>query len=552
MTATTYQLLESGKSAELAAALRLVAEAEVLGEPKFSPRVQQELETLIVCRNYAPVLHELCHLLQVADHCGRRPDRVEHFFWGAGPARPSLFRGLVEQALPSDRLSLTDNGVALAYEDSPFAISFGRMPLLSAMLEFLVTTLGYLAVDDLVQGLREGGFSKAATSAQSKQLAKNVYAYLGEHLPTAQEQRKLHRLLQFMTRHRPGGFDQHAIDDDGILHFWQEESLATSSDGLDFRTYSTVYQLFVDFRQVLESLTEAEGLHAPLPLGGDREAGEIDPAAIQQQLESIDRQTLDLGWLGEEPVARIKFLNKREQEDLQQLVNSGAAARPLALSLLRVEIFGKGQSRITQALRRKVSADELADLVSTPTSEDYAERQAALARVEEHLRKVLQAALHVLLRNESDQVAALFPALAASLDLSPLRQLWPSSHADSNVVPLGSATVGRRLSALLADPTVVGKELAALTESADKAYKGLSRQGFRDDEINNPEVVAGFEQAVTPLLGLAGQLQEFLTTLADKAPTSGWGGQFAVDAQVFTEQFSRLYLDIGRKEACPS
>lgn len=554
MTATTHQLLESGKSAELAAALQLVEEAEALGQRRFSRQVCHELGTLIVCRNYAPVLHELCHLVQIADQCGRYPDRVERFFWGAGPARPAVFRGVVEPHLPSDRISLTDNGVALDYGDGSFAVSFGRMPLLAAMMEFLVTTLGYLAVDDLVQGLREGDFSKAAVSAQSKSLAKQLYGYLATHLPSAQEQRKLHRLLGFMSRHRPEGFDLHAIDDDSILRFWREESLTDNNDGLDFRTYATVYRMFVDFHRVLGSLAESAGLDAPLPLGGDRDSGEVDPDRIQRQLEIIDRDRTSLGWLADSPADRIKFLNRKEHDDLQRLVEDGDTGRALALSLIRCEVFGKGQSRITQALRRKVDAQTLRSLTEQPAQADYADWLGQLRKHQAHLDKVLQASLHVLLRGESEQSLALLSELAGEMDLTPLRQLWPSAQADDDdkVVALGTAAIGKRLASMLSDPAVVGPELAGIATSAARAFKGLSRQGFRDEELDDAEVIAGYEQAGPLLIALKAQLAGFVATLEAHEPGNGWDGQFDRDRGVFSEHFQRLYLQGNRQEGASS
>ena len=64
-------VLDAGKSPELVAALSLVMEADVNGEPKFTPRDCRELTKVITCRTYAKPLLELCHLVRIADACAQ-------------------------------------------------------------------------------------------------------------------------------------------------------------------------------------------------------------------------------------------------------------------------------------------------------------------------------------------------------------------------------------------------------------------------------------------------------------------------------------------------
>ena len=79
-------VLDAGKSPELVAALSLVMEADVNGEPKFTPRDCRELTKVITCRTYGKPMLELCHLVRIADACTHGAD-YQMFFWGGGPAR---------------------------------------------------------------------------------------------------------------------------------------------------------------------------------------------------------------------------------------------------------------------------------------------------------------------------------------------------------------------------------------------------------------------------------------------------------------------------------
>ena len=174
--AAERMLLEADKSVELANVFRVVADAEADGVPKFSEPLCRDLVRAIVCRVYAPPLLELCHLIRAAESCA---GGYEAFFWGSGPARAAAFRAYAEGNLvPTTGVTAMTSGLKLGYADSDFTVTYSRMPFLSALLEFLVTSIGYRPVDDAVEPLRARGTTAKQVSAVAKDMASQVYAYL--------------------------------------------------------------------------------------------------------------------------------------------------------------------------------------------------------------------------------------------------------------------------------------------------------------------------------------------------------------------------------------
>jgi len=129
-------VLEEGKSSELAQCLHAVQEITVDDDDKYPEKTCRELARIIVCRTYAPVVHELCHLVVIAAHAGSPSGRYEELFWDSGAARAANFRAHLMARPWQEAPVAVDGGEAVAnYDDKPFAVSYGRMSLLSALME---------------------------------------------------------------------------------------------------------------------------------------------------------------------------------------------------------------------------------------------------------------------------------------------------------------------------------------------------------------------------------------------------------------------------------
>ncbi|MBL6928908.1 MAG: hypothetical protein ISR44_07020 [Rhodospirillales bacterium] len=540
-------IIEVGKSSELVAAFRMVEEAGSEGEPKFSPQVCRDLAKAIACRNYSKAVLELCHLVRIADALGGGAG-YEMFFWGLDAARSSGFRA---QAIEGVRLmggriaglNLTESGVEAVYPDGAFNVTFGRMPFLSALMEFLLSSVGYGEIDGVLRDCLGPGVSAKDISDQANGLSRLIYDYLKDHLPTAQNQRKFRRLIEFMEQKVGEDFGAGSIDDDVVFEFWRNESTMGTADGVDFKTFPAAFKTFVRFRQTLDAAGDYQALSNPHAIGLDREAGEIDPDAVYGMIDTIDEYQNPLLALDEPPADAIKFLNRRETGAINLLFECGDAAFALPLSLMRCEVFGKGQGQITQALRRKAGAAELGKLIADCAPESYTDKARELEGVAAHIDKALLASLHALARNRNSAAVNLVVTLRPQADFTRLRDvLAVDESGEGNVVMLRAASVAERFLEVVEDADQVGTEIAGLMNDARKAFRGISRQGFSDSEADNADIQDGFADGAATLIDIGAQITAFVEFLGRVSlPHPDWEGQFAADKSDFSQQFEMLY-----------
>lgn len=530
-------LLEADKSAELANAFRIVADAEAGGEPKFTEAVCRDLVRTVVCRVYAPPLLELCHLIRAADGCA---GGYEAFFWGSGPARAGAFRAYAEGALlrlPGIKAAKT--GLKLDYADGTFLVTYSRMPFLSALLEFLVTAIGYRAIDDAVEPLHARDAKGSQVSAVAKDLASQLYAYLKDHLSSAQSQRKFRRLITFLDATAEASPD--TIDDALLLDFWLHES--GSEDGADFKTYRAVYLAFLRFIQALSAARDRDELENVKVLGSDRAAGEVDPHALEAGLEVLEESVNPLAALANEPCDAVRFLTKTEARTLELLVESDTIADRLPLSVLRCEVFGAAQARITQGLRRRLAPAEFLALIDDSVVQDYAECRDRFGALADHIDRILLASFHALAEAGKAEAITVLLRLRPDLDYSPLAAHFAATEPeDDNVVPFAPYGVAARFSTLLATTDSLTEPLRNFVAEARSAFAGLSRQGFRDRDMGDSSVADGFAAGEDPLFKLRTRLAAFENAVAQlRDGDAAWRAQFEVDRDVFLRQFHALY-----------
>ncbi len=194
------RFLEQGNSAELNACLQTLQETTADDGFKYTDKTCRDLARLIVCRSYAPAVLELCHLVVAAIYSGSDDHRYEALFFASGAARGRNFRTHFRAfSGRHEAIQIDGQEICIAYSDKPFAVTYGRMPLLSALMEFLMTTLGYAQLDETLAPLMAGWPPYKKVSDVANALSRQVYGYLGDHLPAVQEQRKSQSFLQFMS-----------------------------------------------------------------------------------------------------------------------------------------------------------------------------------------------------------------------------------------------------------------------------------------------------------------------------------------------------------------
>ena len=527
-------LLEADKSAELANVFRLVAECETAGAAKFSETVCRDLVRTVVCRVYAPPLLELCHLIRAADACA---GGYEAFFWGSGPARAGAFRGYAERTLaPGIGVRAVKTGMTLDYPDGTFTVTYSRMPFLSALLEFLVSSIGYRAVDDAIEALRARDTLAKQVSAVAKDLASQTYAYLKDHMSSAQSQRKFRRLLAYLDT--VADASPEAIDDEIVLEFWLRES--AGEDGADFKTYRAVYLAFLRFIQALSAAREHDSLENVKVLGGDRAAGEVDPHALEFGLDALEERDNPLGTLSDAPCDAVRFLTKTEARALELLVESDQVADRLPLSVLRCEVFGAAQARITQGLRRRLKPADFIALIDDSVGQDYVGGRDRFVGLAEHVDRILLASFHALAEAGRAEAITILLRLRPELDYSPLAAHFAASEADGNVVSLARHGVATRFATLFATTDALTAPLQAFVAEAKAAFAALSRQGFRDRDLGDDAVSDGLAAGEAALFQLRARLTGFGRALA-RGDDRTWQTQFEADRTVFLRQFHSLY-----------
>lgn len=535
-------LLEAGKSSELSAALHTVSECEIDGTEKFSPLICREIGKIIVCRTYATPLMELCHLIVCANDLAPDQGRYEYFFWDSGVAQPANFRHYCTRVIkerPTERLTLDKTGIKLHYSDGTFCIQFSRMPVLSALMEFLLTSLGYCEIDDILQNMLANEPDKKSVSKSANALSRLVYAYLRNHLPTAQSQRKFRKILAFCND------DISNANDQTILEFWQSASLEQDKS-VDFRTYDSVLSTFIRAIQAVETARDLAALNHANPIGGEHDAGEISPDILSETLDSVAEPLSPLLQLSAPPTDRIKFLNKQETGHLDSLLNAGKLALRLPLSILRTNVFTKQQSRLTQALRRHLDPDQLNALIRDEPEETYQTRQTTYQNLRKHIARSIYASLHALAQARSKEVISIMLKLEPDIDFTPLARHFPSNTREQphNVITLQGEKFSDHFMQTIQAYDNVGDEIAKLMEKAQNAYDGLSRKGFKEDIVQNPDLSDAFSKGADLLLDIAREIDAFLNQLERlNLNADDWSEQFAQDHHIFCTQFEKIYAE---------
>ena len=534
------RLIRAAQSEVLRQTFRQLAEISGPEGPRFPRRLLMDLAARIVGRAYEPMLLELCHLVRAALVAGRcttegrgktiRSGGVgfEWLFWGVEPARAGAFRAAFSHSAArgfshapfsrkdsepvpgDDELIAGDEAVTLVYPDGRFEVRYARMARLAAMTELLVSTLGYRALVDLADPLAAPALRRSAVSRTAGGLSRRLYAWLADHLPPAQAQRKFRAMTDFLEEDRGSDFTDEDIDDEAVLRFWLRHVCSPNAETDsaargDFRGFRTTFLAFLALLRVLDAGDALARLERRIPIGSDREAGEIDPAVEWLAVEAANEDEDPLSRLQEEPAAAVKALNRRELALLALPVRESEGVRRLPRSYLRAECFGPVQNRLSQALRRRAGAEDLAALVNTGPDPDYRGHIEALERVAAHLTRAARACLYVLYRART------------------------GAEGDDSTAP-----------------TLDFRRLG----EARRAFEGLNRAGFERSAPNDPRLASAHaalaERLPAVIAHLAGVLGMF-------ACHERWTDAETEDRPVFADAFTRLYAMGGAKAArCPS
>lgn len=533
------RFLEEGKSSELTACLQIIQETTVDDGTKYSTKTCRELARIIVCRTYASAIHELCHLVTGAVFGGSDNHRFEALFFTSGAARASSFRAhfsAYKDTHPA--VEISNKNITIDYTDKPFSVTYSRMPLLSALMEFLMTSIGYSELDGAFAPLLANDFpSQKQVSNVANDVSKQIYTYLGEHLPPVQEQRKSQSFLRFVTTRASEDLSAACIDDDALIEYWTTHSnQSTDEQSVDVKTYRSVFRIAAHLVRVLRYADEQFRMSGAAPIGTNFETGEVDPSDLEAALAEIEDDQHPLDDLAGVVKAGVKIANKREMEILSEALHGDDVASALPKSILRNAVFGDAQAGLTQVLRQKKTSNLDAHINQIP-EDDYQSRFTDYIKVEKHLEQMLLASFYILSQAGNPTSALVALALRPDLDISNLAaQPDEPDWGDSNVVSFRAENALARFFDRIADDP--SSELGQLAADARAAYKGISRQGFGHSEINQEDIIDHFVIGANLLITLRKDLFRFLN---QHTSSIDWSHQITIDTPLFQSQFKNLY-----------
>lgn len=518
------RVLEAGKGARLRAALQNVGDATGRhGDRRYGLDVMRLLERMLACRDYSRAVLQLTHLIYALDAAADRPGGYVEALYRMDRVVPNAFARLLRSARwRRAGFEVEGDALLIRYADGRFVLTASRMVVLAGLLEVLFETVGYAAVDDAVQPLLDGSASMRTASISANTLARALYAFLSEELPPQQQLQKFRSLAAFFeTLAEDGEVD---IDDEIVFAFWSR--YATSAEG-DFRSFATVFDDVIAFVRAVQAAENLEIMGRTASLddtaGGAFAIAQSDPgfAAIRlhddaaeapddlvetalsrAEIRAVAEWQSPLAGLQVEPADRIKFLNKRELGDLTRLMTIGPLALKFAVSILRADVFGADQARITQALRRNLDGAGLRAVVESAGETDYRGRAALYGKCREQLDRSMKAALHILMEATADpKIAVLFANRPSSA--------WP-------------------------DPE-------DFRMTCRRAFMSVARRGFEDEQPSS-ETLDGLRAGAGALVVALEMLDRWLVAL-DRldAAAPDLEAHFEADRPRFVAQFHHIY-----------
>lgn len=495
---------ESWPSDELRGIFESLLDQNYGGVPRFRSGHVKVLALTVYFRAFWTPIYDLCHLVHGIG-LSRQGDlrAYERFFWDQQPARQDKFHrhfARADSAATRDVMAVAPSSIRLSYDGVQKSVKFSDMPYLAAVNEFCVEALGWVKLHEHFLPLFEREVKIEDVKSVSNALCRQLYGYLKDHLPPVQAVKQADLAINYAKKTCGDDFTAHDISDPLVLAFWRQYSVEGDIDGT--RTFANVYSIFLSLIEAMEQGEKAARFANPASIGFDPEAGEVDLDRESFEWDDYwdsgeEEAASPLEGLNEMPAATVKFLNKMETRRASQVLDQGSYLYQLLLSHMRMMVFGAAQGRIPTALKSKAPTDSLDICIEGAIASDYESEVGEVEKLVKHLERVQLASLYVLTLKDQSAVDG---ALAVR-------------HADFSVL-----------------------------NRAKQAFAAINRAGFRDQDLENTEMVAGHKAAVPSLTAVTEKISRHLTKLNGQGD---WAEQFAADQPVFLDQFRAIYQNYG-------
>ena len=526
----------SGASGSLTADFRALAEYRShSGEPKYAPvKVMVWLAKVILGQsggsNKDIPLFELCHLVHAInclDDGSEAPSRRLKFFFETEHALPHIYCNwfLDMRDNLNENIQIHEKGIELNYPDHNFSINYGRMPRLAALYEFFsgMDDFSFYAhfneiIDPLGAQDKEGRVSALRQIQDTaNKLSSEFRKYRRKHLPRPQHDEAFKKLIDFLkNRSRSGRIE---MDDEAVLDFWQANSPFD-----EFRLYRSVFDKFIELKKSLEEMETSRGLDQAVRIGTDRDENEVELRDDTASISDINTWQSPLSIFDEEPANRIKFFKqKTERKPIENLMTAGPYASMLPVAFLRLEAFGAIQAGITTDLQVKRGREAIGVRITCKDAITYPEILEEYEKILLHIKQLQLATLHAINQNNGPD------------------------HNDKNGNVLNLFKKSPQSDFEIARETGTPEEfddhrLIETAETAEKAFKRLTRIGFNDDFIDDGENREGFYTGAGALIEIEKLLKVFIKQMS--GPDYGRDKLekvFQQDKNEFSSQFRTIY-----------
>jgi hypothetical protein len=527
-------LLRAGAEASMVEDFRAIAEATAAsGAPRYREHpVLENLGRFLVRGAGGPnrdaAFYELCHLVNAVDASENGRDRRNTFFLGPEQATSGHFRARLDSSLAKGGwrrpgFARTDEGVSIRYADGEFTIRFGRMPFLAALYEFLagMDAFGFYGeLNTIFDDMTRAASDVKAIQTASNRIASRFRQYRRRYLAQTRQEGKFDVILGFVLARSPAG--RLLVDDAAVLDFWSDKS----SSG-DFRSYRTVFDAFANFLRSLDEANRAEALARAVPIGIDRENGEVEPDDSTAGMDELQEWISPLALLDQGPAAAIKFFKKEgERKPMEYLMHYGPTAIRLPLAFLRLESFGPVQSAITTDLQIGRGRERVESRAACTEATPYCGIVAGFESSLENVKRLQKAAFYALHKSSQGRTGSLGQANVVALRVPDSTLLFDQARA--------SVEAGREL------PD--GPAIEKVAAEAGKVFRSVARKGFDEAGLADDARIEGFRVGAQALLTVGRQIERYLAAAGRVAR----GGQtleawFDVDRRAFRERFRVLY-----------
>lgn len=373
-------LLEADASDDFVAAFRGVLEwTGPSGTRRYRHTVIRRLAEALAGRNFGPVVFQLCHFIPAAASVAHEREGYWALLHSVDRANPEQFRNLFRSrtvdASPAG-LKLDAGAITWTATDAPFKIWFRAMPLLSALHDFLWSEVpeARAVFDEL-----SAAPSDLLAGDAANQVQRALDAYLNAHQIMRQGARKMQRIREFLSARAKDRKIE--IGDNEIFEFWRKHVEAGGGDFAKFRSVLEAFALFLNIRARAERRADAGPDPEVLGLIAADDPIDVDPD-WQSPLAEFD-----------DPATTRKYLGSAEnRRRVARVAAIGPVGLELALSVLRAEVFGDKQDRLSNALRQRLATTEIEAFVLDAAEGDYRQRREAIAGVLTALQDPLRAA----------------------------------------------------------------------------------------------------------------------------------------------------------------